>query len=262
MNPAPAGSLLTYLSQVPDPRGRQGLRHPLSAMLAVIVCSILSGLRGCSAFAEWVHSQPPEVWHLLGFTRKPPCKNCFRDLLIALDAEAFEDVLSQWAANTLKLSPSPEDLEAVSLDGKTLCGTLTPHQKAVHLLAVLDQKTGGVLRQTAVDEKTNEHKAALPLLKALVLEGRVVVADAIFCQKEVCEQIRDGGGHYFVTVKDNQPTLKREIETAFADPKAFSPLGRAEFRRAPRSCRNPRQEPWPDRVPHGDEHDDPERISV
>jgi predicted transposase YbfD/YdcC len=258
VNPAPAGSLLTYLSQVPDPRGRQGLRHPLSAMLAVVICSMLSGLRGCAAFAEWVHSHPPEVWHLLGFTRKPPCKNCFRDLLIALDAEAFEDVLSRWAAETLNVNPSAEDLEAVSLDGKTLCGTLTPHQKAVHLLAVLDQKTGGVLRQTAVDEKTNEPKAALPLLKALLLEGRVVVADAIFCQKEVCEQIRDEGGHYFVTVKDNQPTLKREIETAFADAKAFSPLGPASFRRAPRLCRNLRQEPWSDRASKTNEHDNPQ----
>lgn len=223
MNPAPAGSLLTYLSQVPDPRGRQGRRHPLSAMLAVIVCSVLSGLRGCAAFAEWVHSHPPEVWHLLGFTRRPPCKNCFRDLLLALDADTFEDVLSRWAAETLELSPSEGDLDAVSLDGKTLCGTLAPHQKAVHLLAALDQQTGGVLRQTAVDEKTNEHKAALPLLKSLVLKGRVVVADAMFCQKEVCRQIRDDGGHYFVAVKDNQPTLKREIEIAFADAKAFSP---------------------------------------
>lgn len=223
MNPAPAGSLLAFLSQVPDPRGRKGRRHPLSAMLAVIACSILSGLRGYSAFADWVHSFRPEVWHLLGFTRKPPSKNCFRDLLIALDAEAFEEALSCWAAETLELSPSADDLDAVSLDGKTLCGTLAPHQKAVHLLAVLDQKTDGVLRQTAVDEKTNEHKAALPLLQALLLEGRVVVADAMFCQKEVCRQIRDGGGHYFVTVKDNQPTLKREIETAFADAKAFSP---------------------------------------
>ena len=223
MNSAPAGSLLTYLSQVPDPRGRKGRRHALSAMLAAVVCAVLSGVRGYAAIAHWLHSHPVEVWHLLGFTRKPPTRNCFRDLLMALDPDVFEDVLSRWAADTLNLNPSAEALAAVSLDGKTLCGTLTPHQRAVHLLAVLDQQTGGVLRQTAVDAKTNEHKAALPLLQALLLEGRVVVADAMFCQKDVCRQIRADGGHYVVTVKDNQPTLRREIEAAFADAKAFSP---------------------------------------
>ncbi len=74
-----------------------------------------------------------------------------------------------------------------------------------------------------VDEKTNEHKAAMELLESLVLEGRVIVGDAIFCQREVCEKIRDRGGHYFVVVKDNQPTLRQNIESAFVNTEAFSP---------------------------------------
>jgi predicted transposase YbfD/YdcC len=85
----------------------------------------------------------------------------------------------------------------------------------------LDQRTGCVLSQTRVDAKTNEHKAALELLKGMVLEGRVVTGDAMFCQREVCQQIRDDGGHYLFTVKDNQPTLKESIAAEFRA--AFSP---------------------------------------
>ncbi|MCA9068718.1 MAG: ISAs1 family transposase [Planctomycetaceae bacterium] len=75
-----------------------------------------------------------------------------------------------------------------------------------------------------VDEKTNEHKAAWKLLEHLVLKGRVIVGDAMFCQREVCQQIVDSGGDYLVIVKDNQPTLRQNIETAFVETKAFSPL--------------------------------------
>ncbi|MEO7403406.1 MAG: hypothetical protein ABIU95_07030 [Burkholderiales bacterium] len=75
-------------------------------------------------------------------------------------------------------------LEAVAPDGKTLCGTLQAHERAVHLLALLDQRTG----QARVDAKTNEHKGALEILKTLVLEGRVITDDAVFCQRDVCKR--------------------------------------------------------------------------
>lgn len=223
LRPAPAGSLLAFLSQVPDPRGRQGRRHSLEAMLASVVCAILQGARGYSAITQWIHSQEPELWHALGFTRRPPKLGAFRKLLMAISPAHFERVLADWAKYCLGVS-TDEPLEAVALDGKTLCGTLQPHERAVHLLAFLDQSTGCVLSQTRVDAKTNEHKAALKLLKTLVLEGRVVTGDAMFCQQEACQEIRDRGGHYFVVVKDNQPTLKESIAAEFKA--AFSPCDR------------------------------------
>lgn len=72
--------------------------------------------------------------------------------------------------------------------------------------------------------ETNEAKAALTLLKSLVLEDKVVVGDAMFCQREVCERILDSGSDYFVVVKDNQPTLRRDVQLAFAKADAFPPL--------------------------------------
>lgn len=229
MNPRPAGSLLAYLEQVPDPRGRKGRRHPLSAMLAAVVCAVLSGARGYRAIAQWVHLRDVSTWHWLGFTRKPPTRNCFRDLLTAISAEAFESVLRGWAAESLEFSPSADLLQAVCLDGKSLCGTLQPHARAVHLLSILDQGTGCVLSQGRVDESTNESKAALELLKTLVLTGRVVVADAMFCQRELCQSVLNEGGHYLLVVKENQPTLLRDVQAAFASEAAFSPLHAARI---------------------------------
>jgi hypothetical protein len=117
--------------------------------------------------------------------------------------------------------PDEQTLAAVALDGKTLRGSLDGLERAVHLLSLLDQATGCVLSQTRVESTTNEAKTALELLETLVLAGRVVTADAMFCQREVCRHIRDRGGHYFVVVKDNQPELKASVAAEFRA--AFSP---------------------------------------
>jgi hypothetical protein len=163
---------------------------------------------------------------LLGFFRKPPTRNAFRDLLLALPPETLEQAVRLWMVDALPEGLPDEPLRAVAMDGKSLCGTLAAHGRTVHLLSLFDQQTGCVLSQLAVDTKTNEHKAALPLLKSLVLEGHVVTGDAIFCQREVCQQVIDDGGHYFFVIKDNQPTLKEAIEAEFQA--AFSPLRREE----------------------------------
>jgi hypothetical protein len=210
-----AGGLLAYLSQVPDPRGRKGRRHGLSAMLTAVVCGLLCGVRGYESLVEWLHELPVDVWHWMGYTRRPPKKDCFRDLLMRLDPIDLERVLRAWVEALFSGSLDEEDLAGVSLDGKTLCGTLRPLERAVHLLALVDHRTGYVLSQSRVDEKTNEHKAALPLLKEMVLRGRVIVGDAMFCQREVCQQIVDSGGDYLVAVKENQPALLREISLEF-----------------------------------------------
>jgi hypothetical protein len=98
---------------------------------------------------------------------------------------------------------------------------MTAHQRSIHLLAILDQQTGCVLSQQQVAAYTNEAKAALELLRTLVLKGRVVTGDAMFCQREICQEVALGGGDYFFVVKDNQPTLRAAIAAEFEP--GFSP---------------------------------------
>jgi hypothetical protein len=135
-------------------------------------------------------------------------------------------VLQPWVDGLLSQSlPAGKALQPVAMDGKSLCGALSEYGQAIHLLSLLDQQTGFTLRQLEVPGKTNEHKAALALLKSLVLKGRLITGDAIFCQRDLCRQIVDDDGHYFFAVKDNQPELKQAIQAEFEP--AFSPLHRA-----------------------------------
>jgi hypothetical protein len=220
--------LLENLQQIPDPRGRQGRRHSLAAMLATVVCAVLSGARGFTAIAQWLAARRLEELHQLGFTRTPPTANAFRDLLIALDPDTFEATIQQWTAACLKSehanstdSASPAELEPIALDGKTLCGTIQRHRRTVQLLSLFAHRSGLTLGQTPVPDGTNEPGAAIPWLRSLVLKGKLITADAIYCQRDVCRQILDSGGHYFIAVKDNQPTLLADIAAEFQA--AFSP---------------------------------------
>ena len=46
----------------------------------------------------------------------------------------------------------------------------------------------------------------------------MIVGDAIFCQRDICREIVDSDSDYFFVVKENQPTLLKEIQLAFANP--------------------------------------------
>jgi hypothetical protein len=224
-----SASLLWHLRTVPDPRSAHGRRHSLQAMLAAVCCAILCGARGFKPIAQWVHDQDISLIHALGFHRTPPRWGAFRKLLLSLDPTEFEAALSRWTQECCaSLDEGPRgrgEVEPVAIDGKTACGSVGPHRKAVHLLSVMAHRTGLTLVQSEVGEKTNEHKAALSLLRGLVLKGRVVTGDAMFCQRDLCRDITKEGGHYFFAVKDNQPGLLRDIQDAFHRPPdaAFSP---------------------------------------
>ena len=44
------------------------------------------------------------------------------------------------------------------------------------------------------------------------------MADAAYCQRELCETIVEKEGDYLVTVKGNQPQLLRDVQQAFVIP--------------------------------------------
>jgi len=190
-------------------------------MLATIVCAVLCGARGFDAIAQWVHAQQRELWYLLGYQRRPPTSGAFRYLLTKLGPEALEQALREWILPHVGALTDPEQLCGVALDGKTLCGTLGEHGRSLALLSLFDQQTGCVLSQLQVPQDTNEAKAALTILRTLILKGRVITADAMFCQAEICREIVDSGGDYLIVVKGNQRELKDTIAGDFLP--GFSP---------------------------------------
>jgi hypothetical protein len=189
-------SLLTMLAAVPDPRGRRGKRHPLTAILAMAVAAALCGAKSYAAIAEWGRNYGPAFAQALGFTRlKTPCAACLFLLFRRLDRPTLEAALAGWAEAVLAALPPQEgELEAVAIDGKTLRGAKKQGALDVHLLSVLSHRLGLTLGQQAVADHTNEIGGMPAVLAALILEGRVVTADAMHCQRETARTIVAKGG--------------------------------------------------------------------
>ena len=235
MDASPTLGLLHFLNEIPDPRGRNGRQHPLSAVLALACCAIMCGARSYAAIGQWAHDNDIGLLHRLGFTRRPPKSGGIRKVLMAVGPAALEAALTRWAESLLGRIPAAEGgpPEAFALDGKTARGSFDGLSKAVHLLSLVTHRSGLTVAQAEVPgggaEKTNEHKAALKLLSGVVLKGRLITGDAIFCQRDLSRQIVAAGGHYLWFVKDNQPTLLADIQAALAPGSdgAFSPSAAA-----------------------------------
>ena len=72
MTRASSCHLVDMLAEVPDPRKKKGLRHPLEAMLALTVVGLLCGQRSYTQIAKWARLHPA-LRNALGSRRnKPP----------------------------------------------------------------------------------------------------------------------------------------------------------------------------------------------
>jgi hypothetical protein len=218
-----AVSLMELLAKIPDPRRKRGLRHPLHAVLGLVVVAMLAGMKSLEAISQFGRDHGPKMAGLLGFCRKTPAKSTLSVVLRAVDSVVLEGTLREWVMGRLSLEG-----KTLPLDGKTLRGSADGDVPGQHLLALYAAEAKSVVAQIRVDGKTNEHKMALKLLGVLPLKGAVVSGDAMFCHRDVCQTIRQQGGDYLLTVKDNQPTLRRDIEAVFAGKPGFSPLGPRE----------------------------------
>ncbi len=190
-------SLFDCFSLVPDPRSALGKRHPLSAVLTLCSVAMLCGCRSLYAIAQFGRDRGKQFAGVLGFTRQTtPCCTTLHNLFVALDKDAFEEALARRAAaaaaahgwTTVRLDRRGN--RRLPRDGKTLRGSTDVQLPGVHLLAAYAHEAGLVLRQLPVDAKTNEHKAALELLDFIPIDGKLVVGDAMFCQRDLSRKIR------------------------------------------------------------------------
>lgn len=210
--------LLEHLKAVPDPRKARGKRYSLSFLLGVIILAKLAGQHKPAAVAQWVKMRQSVLVKAFNCQREDvPALNTIRRTL-AHDwvAAALPRVLNRF----LYEAYGGQQSEQVTLDGKTLRGTIPPGLTCgEHLLSAFLPTEGVVLAQAAVGAKENELVAAPQLLDELDLRGRVVTGDALFTQRNLSVQILSRGGHYLWPVKDNQQRLHDEVRLFFVPPR-------------------------------------------
>jgi predicted transposase YbfD/YdcC len=215
--------LMDILSEIPDFRKAKGKRHPLSAILGMACAATLCGYKSYSAMAEWGRNYGGKLVQALGFTHeKTPCASTLHTVFRNIDKKAVEAKLGSWAESVMSATPDAEvpedDLEGVSLDGKTLGGSRKQGAPGTHLLSAVSHKLGVTLTQQAGDHSTDEMRIIHEALQNLVLEGRVFTMDALNTQRKTAETITEGGGDYVMIAKKNQASLLNDVKTVFDGP--------------------------------------------
>ncbi len=110
------------------------------------------------------------------------------------------------------------DWEAIAVGEKSPRGSRKQGAANAHLLSTRNQNIGLVVRQVAVNDKTDEITAMLEPLAGLMLHGKLITGDALLIQRKKAKEIVESGGDYLLVVKDNQPLLRADIEALFESP--------------------------------------------
>jgi hypothetical protein len=237
-----AGTLYEALATMPDPRSRHGRIHPLPAVLGLVALAMLMGRTSLIGIARFGRQHGTPLAHALGFNRgKTPAVSTLSRTLRRFDAAKLEAILTLWLKGRIDL----DAVRHVSLDGKVLRGSRDGELPGQHLVAAYAPSVTAVLAQIRVDSKTNEHKAALELLGLISVRGKVVMGDAIFCQRDLAEEVIDEGGDYVFVAKGNQSGLKTDIHAGF---------GFEAAARAIAAATSPSGPPIADRAGSGGDH--------
>ncbi|OOC57244.1 transposase [Nocardiopsis sinuspersici] len=213
------------MEKVPDPRSPRGRWYPLSCILTICACAVISGARTIEETAEWGQRATDVLLEAIG-TRPHPLRwrrspaACTIDRVQGIDADALDAAVCAYLADrhrsTIEDNNSGEETEpaheAIALDGKALKGSARIDQPRRHLLSALTHHPPLTLAQTEVGAKTNETRHFLPLLDGLDLAGRVVTCDALHTVRDHLKHlVENHKAHYVAVVKTNQPTLHTQI---------------------------------------------------
>jgi Domain of unknown function (DUF4338)/DDE_Tnp_1-associated len=205
-------SLREVFIKAPDPRA-SNTQYRTAPVLVLIALALLAGRREIAEIARFATTLTQPQRRRLGLPRKKgtrafyrvPGYDVFYQVLTRMDPEAFAQRLSQWLCSRAGTLPV-----ALAMDGKMIRDhigllTLAQHEDgAPQAMAVYDQKEG---------TQRCEQTAALALLESLeALDGKLITADPLHCQRKEARVIVEKGGDYLLQIKENQKRLFKQAQ--------------------------------------------------
>ena len=215
MNRHGSASFEQHFHDLQDPRVERTRKHPLLNIVFMTVCGVLSGANSIAGIHEFAIDRRSWFARYLDLTNDIPSEDTFARVLARLDPGAFEKCLLSWIHAVQEIT---ED-RVIAIDGKTLRGSRdhASGRAAIHMVSAWATESKLSLGQVVVHEKSNEITAIPDLLKLLDISGALVTIDAMGCQREIADQIREGDGDYILAVKQNQPKLYEQVEEAISE---------------------------------------------
>jgi predicted transposase YbfD/YdcC len=208
--------IVTILREVRDPR-QVNAQHDLGDILFVALASFLCGGKTCVDMADFARTRLSDLREIVDLKFGAPSHDTFSRVFRLLDPQELSVAFGRCmeaVGRELGLGGSPG---VVAIDGKSLRRGYEAGRFFMPPLMVniFDAETRLSLAQARAPGG-DEIKAALALLKGLVLKGCTITGDALYCRSDVAEAVRDRRAHYALALKANQPLLLDAAQAAFA----------------------------------------------
>jgi predicted transposase YbfD/YdcC len=232
------GSIRDCFEGLEEPRDPRGIRHPLPAVLALVVLAMLSGKVTLVAVTAWIRHagqrdlemagarhrgkdglltapSPKTVTRVLGLAGSQPLSGAVGSFLAAAvpawpAEEQQEEEEQQEQEQEQEEEEEPPVRPHLQCDGKEVRGARRPDGTSMFILSAVTARV--VVADREIPAKTNEIPEIGPMLLSLArrlpLAGWVISADALHTQRELAELIVAAlRAHYMLTVKGNQKNL-------------------------------------------------------
>ena len=211
-------ALLDHFGQVEDPRDVRRILHPLPEILFLVVCGTIADCDDYEDIAAWGAAHLDFLRRHLPYAHGVPGERWLTILMNRINPALFAAAFADWVRESW-----PDKAGLVAIDGKT---SRRSHDRRagtapLHLVSAFATTARLVLAQQAVPDKASELAAIPVLLERLGaeegLKGALVSIDAIATNADIAKAITGQGADWLLAVKANQPTLRAEVEAAFAD---------------------------------------------
>ena len=206
-----------YFEDVETVREYNGYFCSVGEAITMVILGSICGLRNVSQIQQWASSQQMKIFLMEYFAIKAvPCYYWLLCLMKLIKPESLNQCFIKWAQTFM---PEEGKKITISFDGKTIRSTekMDKYESPLHIVSAQLSELGITIGQQTVDGKSNEIPAVRELIGLLEIEGCMVVADALNCQKETAKAVIEAKADYLFNVKDNQETLKEDIEDYVQD---------------------------------------------
>ena len=183
--------IFNHLANIDDPRTDINLRHDLVDVMFLTLSAVLSGADGWKGIQEFGECQLTWLRQHREFSHGIPKRHCIANIIKAIDSEALLKALIDWINTRREATNKPH----IAIDGKVLRGSWkdSPHN-ALHMVSAYNVDDGIALYQEAANCKGKEGELARHIIDMLALKGCVVTLDALHCQAQTLDTIKQGKG--------------------------------------------------------------------
>jgi len=185
------------------------LLHKLSDILVISFCAIICGAQTYHDLEVFGKAKKDWLSLYLSLENGIPNADTFERIFETIDPAMLAKKMRRL------LLTNEVAGRIISFDGKTVRGSRSETERALHVLSAFLTDAQIVLGEITCDEKSNEITAIPELLDAINVEKSIITIDAMGTQTKIAEKIIAKKADYCLALKGNQSSIHDDVRLYF-----------------------------------------------